>query len=71
MAEWPEKLKILKEKSKLRGKDIYIDSEVTYKERNVQKRIRVIAREERTKRDERCMPSMRQSKTTIGEAQGF
>lgn len=40
MPEWSEKLKVLKAKKNLKGKDIYIDSELTSKEREIQNKIR-------------------------------
>lgn len=49
MDRWEDKLTILKEKAKLKGKNIYIDSELTHKEREIQKKIRDIAREEKRK----------------------
>jgi len=49
MNEWTDKVKILKEKGRLRGKHMFIDSELTLKEREIQKKIRDVAREERKK----------------------
>lgn len=49
MHEWTDKSKILKEKRKLKGKTIFIDSDLTKREREIQKRIRDQAREERDK----------------------
>lgn len=46
---WEDKIKILKEKGRLKGKELYIDSELTYKERMVQKFIRDTARAERNR----------------------
>ncbi|KAK9727614.1 hypothetical protein QE152_g19059 [Popillia japonica] len=42
-------MKILRVKSKLKGKDIYIDSELTLEERSIQRKIRDKAREERNR----------------------
>lgn len=47
--EWPEKIAILKEKRRLKGKAIYIESELTREESAIQKRLRDFAREERRK----------------------
>lgn len=47
MNSWEEKLMILKGKSMLKGRDIYIESEMTAKEREIQKTIRAKARLER------------------------
>ncbi|KAK9693714.1 hypothetical protein QE152_g34012 [Popillia japonica] len=49
LADRDEKIKILKVKSKLKGKDIYIDSELTFEERSMQRKIRDKAREERNR----------------------
>src|SRR3978361_675487 len=49
MNEWTDKVKILKEKGRLRGKHMFIDSELTLKEIEIQKKIRDVAREERKK----------------------
>ncbi|KAK9709895.1 Endonuclease-reverse transcriptase [Popillia japonica] len=49
LADWDEKMKILRVKSKLKGKDIYIDSELTLEERSIQRKIRDKAREERNR----------------------
>lgn len=46
---WEDKLQILIEKKNLKGKNIYIESEMTSKERKIQKIIRDIAREERSR----------------------
>lgn len=45
--EWKTKEKIMKEKSKLRGEKIYIDHDMTREEREVQRKIRMRAREEK------------------------
>lgn len=47
MTEWEDKKTVLKEKRKLKGNDIYIDSEMTLKEQQVQKILRDIARREK------------------------
>ncbi|KAK9709186.1 hypothetical protein QE152_g26757 [Popillia japonica] len=49
LADRDEKIKILKVKSKLKGKDIYIYSELTFEERSIQRKIRDKAREERNR----------------------
>jgi hypothetical protein len=49
LRDWPDKLAILKEKGKLRGTDIFIDSELTRKEGEIQKKIRDAAKEQRIK----------------------
>ncbi|XP_050516647.1 uncharacterized protein PF3D7_1120000-like [Diabrotica virgifera virgifera] len=49
MVEWNDKIKILQGKAKLKGKDIFIDSELTRNEQKIQKKIRDIAREEKKK----------------------
>lgn len=46
---WEEKCKILKEKKKLKGQDIFIESAMTAKERDTQNIIRKIAKAEREK----------------------
>jgi hypothetical protein len=46
MNNWNEKLKVLKTKGKLRGKEIYIDSALTLTEREIQKNIRDFAKKE-------------------------
>jgi hypothetical protein len=45
---WEEKLKMMREKSKL-GKGIYIDDDLTRRERELQQRLREIARARRVK----------------------
>ncbi|KAK9718343.1 hypothetical protein QE152_g23257 [Popillia japonica] len=40
MEDWDEKCRVLKEKNKLKGKNVYIDSDLTPEERRIQKRIR-------------------------------
>lgn len=47
MQGWNDKLKILGEKRKLKGTKIFIDSELTYREREIQRKIREIAKKER------------------------
>jgi hypothetical protein len=51
MEEWSGKEKVMKQKGKLRGnratKKIFIDNDLTKKEREIQKKIRAIAREEK------------------------
>ncbi|KAH0814053.1 hypothetical protein GEV33_008739 [Tenebrio molitor] len=51
MEEWSGKEKVMKQKGKLRGnratEKIFIDNDLTKKEREIQKKIRAIAREER------------------------
>lgn len=47
--QWADKLQILKEKSKLRGKKIFIESALTETEQKIQKKIRDVARKEREK----------------------
>lgn len=47
--KWDDKIKLLREKNKLKGSAIYLDPKLTFKERTVQKKIRDIAREERKK----------------------
>lgn len=49
MQRWTDKVKILEEKKKLRGKNIFIDADLTRKEREVQRKIRERAREERVR----------------------
>lgn len=49
MRNWGDKLKILREKRKLRGGKIFIDAELTHREREIQRRLREMAREERNK----------------------
>lgn len=49
MKEWRDKLSILTEKNRLKGRKIFIDTDLTKKEREVQKKIRDRAREERGK----------------------
>lgn len=49
MNNWEEKLRVLKGKNMLKGKDIYIEPEMTFKEREIQKTIRTTARQERVK----------------------
>jgi hypothetical protein len=49
MNNWNEKLMVLKTKGKLRGKEIYIDSALTLTEREIQKKIRDLAKKERIK----------------------
>uniref|UniRef100_A0A6P7FZJ9 Uncharacterized protein PF11_0207-like n=1 Tax=Diabrotica virgifera virgifera TaxID=50390 RepID=A0A6P7FZJ9_DIAVI len=49
MAEWGDKVKILKEKAKLRGKDIFIEADLTKHEQKIQKHMRDVAREEKKK----------------------
>jgi hypothetical protein len=49
LEEWSDKLKILKTKGGLRGKDIFIDAELTRNEREIQKKIRDQARNEKGK----------------------
>lgn len=46
---WAEKLQILKEKRRLKGRSIYLESELTRDERIIQKKIRDVARRERGK----------------------
>jgi thiol:disulfide interchange protein len=46
MNNWNEKLKVLKTKGKLRGKEIYIDSALTLTEREIQKNVRDFAKKE-------------------------
>lgn len=47
MNSWEDKMKILRGKSVLKGKQIYIEPEMTVKEREIQKIIRDTARKER------------------------
>ena len=49
MQEWRHKVEILTEKKKLKGGNVFIDPDLTKKEREVQKTIRERAREEREK----------------------
>lgn len=49
MRNWGDKIKILREKRKLRGGKIFIDAELTHREREIQRRLREMAREERNK----------------------
>lgn len=49
MEQWADKLRILKAKNRLRGKDVFIDSAMTVKEREIQKFIRDFAKAEKTK----------------------
>lgn len=49
MNDWNEKLQILKEKRRLKGRSIYLESELTRDERIIQKKIRDVARRERGK----------------------
>lgn len=46
---WQQKMDIMRNKIKLRGSGIYIESDMTLQERNIQLQIRKIAREERSK----------------------
>jgi len=45
--EWQEKEIIMKEKSKLKGRDIYIDHDLTKEERDIQRKLRERAKRER------------------------
>lgn len=47
MENWTEKLNVLRNKKNLKGEEIYIDSEMTAREREIQKHIRDIARNEK------------------------
>ena len=49
MEQWNDKLTILKEKAKLKGRDIFIDSKLSKTERGIQKCIRDVARIEKGK----------------------
>ncbi|XP_068912431.1 uncharacterized protein PF3D7_1120000-like [Tenebrio molitor] len=49
LTDWESKIQILKTKKVLKGKDMYIESELTREEMAIQKKIRDIAREERKK----------------------
>ncbi|KAJ3646241.1 hypothetical protein Zmor_023836 [Zophobas morio] len=49
MEQWNDKLTILKEKAKLKGRDILIDSELTKTKRAIQKYIRDVGRIEKGK----------------------
>ena len=49
MEQWNDKLTILKEKAKLKGRDIFIDSELTKTKRGIQKCIRDVYRIEKGK----------------------
>lgn len=49
MRNWGDKIKILREKRKLRGGKIFIDAELTHREREIQRQLREVAREERNK----------------------
>ncbi|XP_068892329.1 uncharacterized protein [Tenebrio molitor] len=49
LTDWESKIQILKTKKVLKGKDMYIESELTREEMAIQKQIRDIAREERKK----------------------
>lgn len=46
MTGWEEKMKIMRSKNNLRGTDIYIDNDMTKKEREIQRKLRQIAKEE-------------------------
>lgn len=46
---WKQKQLIMQNKNKLKNKDIYIDNDLTKKEREIQFKLRTIAREERQK----------------------
>ncbi|KAJ3644273.1 hypothetical protein Zmor_026939 [Zophobas morio] len=47
MVNFNDKITILKEKKRLKDKNLYIDSEMTKKERKIQKELSEIARDER------------------------
>lgn len=49
MTSWPQKKKVLENKRKLKGTDTYIDNDLTAHERNIQRSLRKMAKEERTK----------------------
>jgi hypothetical protein len=49
MEDWEAKMEVLKNKAKLKGKEIYIDSDLTRNERGIQKLIRDMAKQERQK----------------------
>ncbi|XP_044755086.1 uncharacterized protein KIAA2012-like [Coccinella septempunctata] len=49
IASWDQKQNIMKAKQRLKGKDIYIDNDLTLKERQVQKQILEISRVEKSK----------------------
>lgn len=49
MNDWQDKVMVLKEKGRLKGKSVFIDSDLTATEREIQKKIRDIARDERKK----------------------
>lgn len=46
---WECKRDIMKAKNKLKGSDMYIENDLTYKERHIQREIRSIAKEARSK----------------------
>lgn len=47
MEDWQSKERIMKEKSKLRGRNIFIEHDLTREEREVQRKLREVARRER------------------------
>lgn len=49
MESWTEKQEYIKNKYKLRGTSIYIDNDLATEERRIQREIRNIAREEKSK----------------------
>ncbi|KAK9720740.1 hypothetical protein QE152_g21902 [Popillia japonica] len=62
MEDWDEKCRVLKEKNKLKGKNVYIDSDLTPEERRIQKKIREKAREERERRKKNSEKNQREGK---------
>lgn len=49
MKDWDNKQTVMKNKYKLRGTNVYIDNDMTPKEREIQAEIRKIAKDERSK----------------------
>jgi len=49
MDNWERKEEIMRKKKKLGSRKIYIDNDLTQEEREMQRKLRVVARGERTK----------------------
>lgn len=49
LQNWEDKVKIMKNKNKLKGKNIYIENDMTKEEQKIQAEIRNVARKERAK----------------------
>ncbi|KAF5289581.1 hypothetical protein FQA39_LY15028 [Lamprigera yunnana] len=50
ISNWEGKMLIMKNKNKLKGKQVYIDNDLTKEEQKVQAEVRRVAREEKAKR---------------------